>query len=350
LVEQLMLRVGHYINQFFAGIGGEQSANFPPDARQGPVGPGRVLHNGLKGSGAVVSTFICGDSFFNEHTDEARIGVREWLHSMRPDLVVAGPAFAAGRYGVACAEVCRLADEAGIAAVTGMHPENPGVLVFKRAYVVPTGDSATDMLRALGAIVGLGRKMAAGEALGPADIEGYLPRGVRRPGERDQTGAERAAAMLLAKLLGQPFHTEISVEKYEAVPAAPPVPDLRRATIALITTGAIVPRGNPDHLRRCSETRWAKYALAGRPQLNGDEFECVHGGFFNLMASQNPNLVLPLDVLRDLERERAVGRLFDTYFTTTGNDQRLIDCKRNGVEIAAALRSEGVTGVLLVAT
>jgi glycine/betaine/sarcosine/D-proline reductase family selenoprotein B len=117
-----------------------------------------------------------------------------------------------------------------------------------------------------------------------------------------------------------------------------------------VTTGAIVPRGNPDHLKRCSETRWARYDVTGVEALTADRYECVHGGFYNEMASHNPNLVLPLDVMRDLQREGAVGDVLDFYCVTTGNDQRLIDCKRNGREIAAVLRSANVNGVLLVAT
>ncbi len=345
-----MLRVGHYLNQFFAGIGGEQSANLPPESREGPVGPGRMLQNLLKNEGVVVSTLICGDNFFNEHTDEARAAVRNWLDGLRPDLVVAGPAFAAGRYGVACVEVCRLADGLGIAAVTGLHPENPGLLVYKKAYVVPTGDSATAMVPALTSMLKIGRRLAAGDPVGPAEVEGYLPRGIRRPGVREHNGADRAAEILVAKLGGRPFRTEIPVDKYEAVPPAPPIPDLRRAKIGVVTTGAIVPKGNPDHLKRCSETRWVQYQFDGRDRLRPDQFECVHGGFFNLPASENPNLVLPLDVLREMEHQGAFAELLDSYFTTTGNDQRLIDCKRNGAEIAAALRAQGVGGVLLVAT
>ncbi len=345
-----MLRVGHYLNQFFAGIGGEQSANVPPESREGPVGPGRVLLNLLKGEGAVVSTLICGDNFFNEHADEARAAVRAWLEGLHPGLVVAGPAFAAGRYGVACVEVCRLAEDLGIPAITGLHPENPGLLAYKKAYVVPTGDSATSMAPALTAMITLGRKLAAGVPVGPAEVEGYLPRGIRRPGLREQNGANRAVEMLVAKLGGRPFRTEIPVDTYEAVPPAPPISDLRQAKIGVVTTGAIVPKGNPDHLKRCSETRWVQYRLHGLDRLLPDQFECVHGGFFNLPASENPNLVLPLDVLREIEREGAFAELLDVYFTTTGNDQRLIDCKRNGAEIAAALRAEGVGGVLMVAT
>jgi glycine reductase len=199
-------------------------------------------------------------------------------------------------------------------------------------------------------MVALGRKLAAGGPVGPAEVEGYLPRGVRRPGLREQPGAERAVAMLVAKLAGRPFRTEMPVDAYEAVPPAPPLPDLRRARIAVVTTGAIVPRGNPDRLKRCSETRWVRYEIAGLEALSGEQFECVHGGFYNLMASENPNLVLPLDALRALQREGVIGDLADFYITTTGNDQRLVDCKRNGAEIAATLRSSGINGVLLVAT
>lgn len=345
-----MLRVAHYLNQFFAGLGAEEAANRPPESRDGPVGPGRAVQALLRDQGQVVSTMLCGDSFFAERTGDAREAVRAWLQAVRPDLVVAGPAFAAGRYGVACAEVCRIADEMKVPAVTGMHRENPGLLVYRKAYVIPTADSAVGMQPALTAMVALGRRLASGGRVGPAEDEGYLPRGVRRPGMREKPGAERAVAMLVTKLAGKPLRTELPVDAYEAVPPAPPVADPRRARIALVTTGAIVPRGNPDHLKRCSETRWAKYDVAGVERLTADRYECVHGGFFNQMASDNPNLVLPLDVMRELQREGAIGELLDFYCATTGNDQRLMDCKRNGQEIAATLRSSNVNGVLLVAT
>jgi glycine reductase complex component B subunit gamma len=345
-----VLRVAHYINQFFAGLGGEESANRPPERRDGPVGPGRALAGLFKDEGRLVSTLVCGDNFFAERTEAAREAVQAWLQDVRPDLVVAGPAFAAGRYGVACAEVCRIAAEAGRAAVTGLHRENPGLLIYRKAYAVSTADSAVGMAQALGAMVGLGRKLATGAALGPAEVEGYLPRGVRRPGLRERPGGERAVEMLAAKLHGRPFRTELPVDAYEVVAPASAVPDLRAARIGVVTTGAIVPAGNPDHLKRCSETRWARYEICEVETLTGERFECVHGGFYNAMASQNPNLVLPLDVLRDLQREGAIGGLVDFYCTTTGNDQRLVDCKRNGREIAAALRAAGVNGALLVAT
>lgn len=344
------LRVAHYLNQFFAGIGGEERADTPPGVKDGPVGPGRAIQAALGAGGAVVSTMVCGDSYFNEQIDAAAQAVRAWLDAQRPDVVIAGPAFAAGRYGRACVEVCQIAAGAGVPAVTGMHPENPGLLMYREAYVVPTAGNAAGMAAAIGAIVPLARKLGARRPLGPADEEGYLPRGIRRPGTRALPGARRAVDMLVAKLSGAPFRTELPVEGYEAVAPAPPVADLAHATIAVVTTGAIVPKGNPDHLKRCSETRWRRYELAGRKGLSRDEFECVHGGFYNVPASENPNVVLPLDALREFEARGAFARLADFYCTTTGNDQRFADCVRNGKEIAELLWQERIDGVLLVAT
>jgi betaine reductase len=345
-----VLRIAHYLNQFFAGVGGEEAADTPPQVRGEPLGPGRALTALLGDAGVVVSTLVCGDGFFNEHPKEAHSAVRDWLEKMQPDLVVAGPAFAAGRYGVACSNVCRIADELGTAAVTGLHPENPGRLVYARAYAVPASRTAVGMKDTLAAMVQLGRRLAAEDELGPAEVEGYLPRSVRRPGHRDRPGAERAVEMLVAKLAGHPFRTEIPVEGYDAVPPAPPVAEPAHARIGLVTSGAIVPIGNPDRLRRASETRWLRYSIAELDALGPNDHECVHGGFFNMIACENPNLVLPLDAVRALERGGAIGSVADFYCCTTGNDQRLADCARNGREIASALEEAGVEAVILVAT
>ena len=173
-----MLRIGHYLNQFFAGIGGEEQANVPPTVRVGPAGPGRLAQSLLGDGAEIISTLVCGDNFFNEQEQDAAAAVRSWLAQTSPAALLAGPAFAAGRYGSACAAVCRLAEEMGIPAVTGMHRENPGILMHRRAYIVPTGPSAADMAAAMKGMVTLARKLAEGVPVGPAEHDGRLiPRG-----------------------------------------------------------------------------------------------------------------------------------------------------------------------------
>jgi glycine reductase len=344
------LRIVHYLNQFFAGAGGEEQANLAVTMADGAVGPGRRLQEVLGQDGIIVATISAGDNYVSEQTEAATARVRELLAQVKPDVVVAGPAFDAGRYGVACAEVCRVARELDIPAVTAMHPDNPGVLLHRATLVAPTGASVADMPAALAALARLALKLGRGEELGAAADEGYLPRGIRRPGRRDQIGRERALRMLTAKLAGQPYATELVVRPYTSVPPAPPVGDLARATVALITTGGIVPKGNPDRLVRGGAEHWFRYAIEGLQHLDARDWDCVHRGFHVELVKDNPNYVLPLPVMRELEQAGVVGRVYPWFFSTSGVGTAVTHATRMGRQMAEALHGDGVTAALLVAT
>ena len=62
------MTVVHYLNQFFAGLGGEEAAGHEPVRIEGAVGPGR----GLVGAGLEIDvTLACGDDRFGEHEEES---------------------------------------------------------------------------------------------------------------------------------------------------------------------------------------------------------------------------------------------------------------------------------------
>ncbi|MGH2721369.1 MAG: glycine/betaine/sarcosine/D-proline family reductase selenoprotein B, partial [Actinomycetota bacterium] len=94
------VRVVHYINQFFGGVGGEEHAGTAPELREGPVGPGRKLSALLGDAGEVVATVVCGDDYAAS-TEGAAAEIVELIRRADPDVVVAGPAFTSGRYGIA---------------------------------------------------------------------------------------------------------------------------------------------------------------------------------------------------------------------------------------------------------
>ena len=343
-------RVVHFLNQFFAGVGGEAEANRPVDCRAGPLGPGRRLGELLGADAAIAATIWAGDNYFADHAADARSRVRDLLAELQPSVVVAGPAFDAGRYGVACAEVCDVARAMGIPAVTAMHPDNPGAALHRETLIVPTPAEVIGMGAALGGLARLTLKLARGEELGPALDEGYLPRGIRRPCRRERSGRERALAMLKAKLAGQPYQTEMLVRPYEAVAPAPPVGDLASATVGLITTGGIVPKGNPDRLVRGGADHWFRYAIDGLPALDARDWDCVHRGFHIEMVKANPNYVLPLHVMRELEGRGAVKGLYRWFFSTSGVGTAVANAKRMGTEMAAELKEAGVRAAVLDAT
>ena len=68
----MSFKVVHYINQFFAQIGGEEMAHVAPELREGFVGPGMALNAAWKGEAEIVKTVVCGDSYFAEHEKEAK--------------------------------------------------------------------------------------------------------------------------------------------------------------------------------------------------------------------------------------------------------------------------------------
>jgi glycine reductase len=345
------VRVVHYVNQFFAGLGGEEAANRPVEVRREPVGATRGLIAELGDRASVVATIVGGDNYMNDERERARAAVGDALRELAPDVVIAGPAFEAGRYSLACAEVCRVAAGQGIAAVTAMHPAAPAATMYRRELlIVPTGATAADMPRVLPPLARLALKVARGEALGPAEVEGYLPRGVRKSAMREAPGFLRALEMLEAKLAGRPFVSEIPYQAPEAVAPAPPIADLRRAEIALVTTGGLVPKGNPDGQTSGNAQKYFRYPIDQLQALRSGEWEAYHVGYFTHLVDKNPNYVLPLGYMRELEKEGLVGAVHRYAYTLPGVSTPVATARRLGEGIAAQLREGQVGGCLMVST
>ena len=346
------LRVIHYLNQFFGGIGGEDKADARPTVKIGPVGPGVLLQKCLGDSAEVVATVICGDSYINEHTDDALAEVLKLIAAQRPDVVVAGPAFAAGRYGVACGAVCRaVKEQLKLPAATAMFPENPGVDLYRRhTYILPAGNTAMDMAGVMARLAPFALKLGRGEPVGPADVEGYLPTGMRRNEFDAKSGAERMVEMLLDRLHQRPFTSEVQLPQYDQVNPAAALSGLENATIALVTTSGVVPQGNPDRIESWRATKWLKYPIGHLQEMSAAEWTCVHGGYDNGYIRLDPQRAVPLDIMRELEQQGKVGRVLPYLYTTVGNVQPVERARRFGREMANALKQDGVHAVLFTAT
>ncbi len=346
------VRVVQFLNQFFGGIGGEDKANTPPQLRRGAVGAGRALQATLGQDGEVVSTIICGDNFFADEQECATATLDQLLRREKPDLVIAGPAFDAGRYGYACANVSVRARELGISAVTGMHRDNPGYTTYASQLVcVPTGTSSSGMQDALGRMVRLGLKLARGEKLGPAAAEGYLPTGIRKHTARSKPAWERAVDMLEARLAGQPWTSEVLAQRYEDVPVRPAARDVSKVKLGLVTSGGLVPKHNPDGQVSGFAEEAFRYSIDDLRQLSTSEWESVHGGFNTVfLNTRSPNYVLPLPALRNFEDSARIKSLHSVFFSTVGNGTSVTNAKRMGAEIAGEFASNGVAAALLVAT
>ena len=346
------VRVVHYLNQFFAQIGGEEKGDVGPGVKNGPIGPGRALQQALGDNGEVVATIFCGDNYFAEHQDEVIDELIQRVAEFNADLLFAGPAFESGRYGVACGALCHAAQQKlAIAAVTGMDDDNVGANLYrKNIYIVNSGATIARMVPTLQRMAALGVKLVRGEPIGrPAD-EGYLPRGIKRNEFADKPPAERAVDMLLAKLRGEEFHSEIAPPKFAGSKPAAPLGDLKSAVIALVTDGGLVLEGNPDKIEPGRPTRFTTIPISGVNSLAADKYDAVHSGYDTAFANQDPNRLVPLDTMRELEHEGKFAKLHEFVHSTGGAHAAVENATQIGRQIADRLKAAGVTGVILTST
>ena len=348
------MKVLHYLNQFFAGIGGEEKAGQEALFIPGAVGAGLVIQNALKDHRIEYATLACGDNYFHEEEEKALSAIRVALEQFQPDFFLAGPAFNAGRYGLACAKVCSwVRDNWRIPAITGMHEENPGTKeIGRHVFVIQTGASTASMQESLKRFSLLIEGLLSGDenAIENFKAEHCLPVPRRFTMRADAPDYVRAVDLLLVKLNGQPYESEIPrVEaKQHSIPNL--TGNLKDATLALVTEGGLVPKGNPDRLESSRGSRYFKYPIDGRQDLKRGEFEAMHTGYDTSTVNQDPDRIVPLDAMRVLEKSKRFRKLHDYYFVTTGTGAMPSKMEEIGAGIAEELVGSGISAVILTAT
>lgn len=346
-------RIVHYVNQFFGGVGGEEKADCEPRTISGPQGPGRLFEKVFREENTdveIVATVLCGDSYFAEHPEKGLGQIVPEIRGYRPDLVIAGPAFNAGRYGMACGAICTSLNESGVPAITAMYKENPGVDQYRKSvFIVECADLVTGMEDAVRKMVRLGKKILQGEEIEYPAAEGCLEQGIRKNYFHDEPAYRRAIAMLLKKIQGEPFETEYPIPFFDRVDPQPAVADLKGLKVALVTSGGIVPRGNPDHIESSNASKYGKYSLEGFEKLESRTHQSAHGGYDNTYANDDPNRVLPLDMMRELEKELGFDQ-HEWYYATVGNGTSVDSAQKFAKEIAVDLIRDGVQAVILTST
>ena len=301
-MNQKDLRIVHYLNQFFGQEGREEKADLRFLVKEGPVGPGLALQSALGERGRVVATIVCGDNYFAENIEEASEEAVKLITLFKPDLIFAGPAFEAGRYGIACGAICKIVQEKlDIPAVTGMFETNPGVDLYRRhVYICKTGRSTLRLAQSLADMVNLAMKLispekgstlVSGENIGRPSEDGYFLRGIMKNEYTPKTAAERGVDLLLAKLQGRPFQTEVELPKFESIQPPPPIrKEMGSSQIALISDGGLVPKGNPHGLKGRGNLVWAAYGIESflPEDFSPSNYEVAHTGYYRVESSKTP--------------------------------------------------------------
>ena len=93
-----------------------------------------------------------------------------------------------------------------------------------------------------------------------------------------------------------------------------------------------------------------EYDITDVYDLTEETYETAHGGYDPVYANQDSDRVLPVDVLRDLEKEGVIGELHNKFYTTVGNGTAVANAKAFAAEFSQKLLADGVDAVILTST
>ena len=335
-------RVVHYINQFYAGIGGETAASMGLEFREGAVGPGLALEKALGKDYKIVKTIICGDNTIAEQESSIIPQILEAVQEAKADLFLAGPGFNAGRYGLGCgASTAAVTEQLKIPAVTALYSENPGTDLYKnRCYILHTENNARKLTEAVAQMAAFARRLVAGDTIRDGKEEHFHGSGPAIDIDYTIPAAQRGIDMLLAKYRGQNYRTEVIMPNHEEIPIPVLKKPLSQCRIGLVTDGGLVPIGNPDHQVPTNSKHFRAYSIEGMDALNPKDWEVSHQGYNSAFVLQDPNRLLPVDALRKLVEKGVIGSLSDTFYSTAGVMTPMEKCKEFGEGIAKALLSD----------
>ena len=343
------MTVVHYLNQFFAGLGGEEAADHEPVRLEGPQGPGQ----GARGRRASTSTSRSRAATTGSASTRTTVSRRCSAGSTRRDadvvdlrsVVRLGPV----RLRVRCA---------GARGRAARHPgrggdDAPTRRACSRARAQRTSCRRPRTWRACAmrvpVVASLASRLAAGEPVGTPDEEGYLPRGLRVNVRSDALGAERAVELLLAKLGGE-VRTEIEPPSDRV---APPRAARRRCrrVVALVTEAGCVPQGNPDRLPTRHANVWLRYPIGDRRRARARGVRLGARGLRHHRGEPRPEPARAAGRGARPRRARAVRPgprrvLHDERRATRRSRSR----RGMGQEIGAEIREAGVGAVILTGT
>ena len=283
-----------------------------PELREGAVGPGTGFQRRLRAVRLRSSPLSSAATPTSTRTLRRKPRPRSLIGSRSnpmPDLFIAGPAFNAGRYGYGLRHHLRRPSRMSWAS-----PCSP---VCTRRTPVPTcqgqGPTSSPPQTAPPACVRLPPRWlklaheadarARRSAL-PAE-EGYIPNGIRMNFFEKERGSKRAVEMLLKKLADKPFTTEYPMPAFDRVAPNPAVKDLSKASHRAVSPpAASCPRATPIISSPPPLPTTASTDIEGVENLTPDTYETAHGGYDPVYANEDPDRVLPVDVMREFEKRR----------------------------------------------
>ena len=347
-------KVVHYINQFYAGMGGEDTASVGISVRDGAVGPGLALKANLGADYEIVKTIICGDNTIAEKTAEIVPQIVELVKKKQaPICSLRALALMPDVTGIGCgATTAAVTEQLRIPAVTALSAENPGTDIYKnRCYILQTENSAKNMRKTAAFMAAFAKRLVEGDTIKDGKEEHYHGSGPAVVIDYSIPAAKRGIDMLLAKHAGRPFHTEVVMPNHEEIP------------VPVLTKPLSERKIRPGHgWRPCAKGQsrssgayqfqgvqkvfHSRYGYAQSPRLGRSAIKVITMP----LCCRILTALVPVDALRKLVKAGVVGSMDDAFYSTAGVMTPMEKCKKFGEGIAKGLIADGCDAAIETST
>ena len=185
------------------------------------------------------------------------------------------------------------------------------------------------------------KKLVAKETIGSPAEEGYLRRGLIRDQIVEKTAGNRFVDMAMAKKRASLSNPRCRPRLSRLFPCRRRERILK-AKVMLITDGGLVPKGQSGSDPGYCRDALGAYNIKDSDDLRGEDYEVSHGGYDTRFVQDDPDRLVPLDALREMERSGIIGKLNDEFLSTCGRSNPLSNTRRLGREMAEKVKRDGV--------
>ena len=82
-------------------------------------------------------------------------------------------------------------------------------------------------------------------------------------------------------------------------------------------------------------------------RLESGQFKTIHAGFDPAAANADPNVIMPIDAMREYEKQGVIGKLHSYFYSTVGTGTTEAEAQRMAQEMIPYLKEAGVDAIIM---
>ena len=106
----------------------------------------------------------------------------------------------------------------------------------------------------------------------------------------------------------------------------------------------------PTEYNRHRQQDGGRYDISQVERLEGGIYKTIHAGYDPAAADTDPNVCVPVDVMKEFEKTGVIGKLDDYFYTTVGTGTTEAEAQRMAKEMIPFMKQDGVDAIIMTST